>query len=135
MASNSQAATAAPQKKPSKSAPISVDIYVISYNAKDWSNEVTLSRGREARHVNWGSLDAYDSPSKAQHMGKRWAMNELQNLCKRYDIPLSTEKDRHVALKDWQRSEATKGDLWRYTLSKGNERLLVQVDKNVLHES
>ena len=135
MASNSKAATAAPQKKPSKPAPIKIDIYVISYNARDWSNEVTLSSGREARHVSWGSLDAYDSPSKAQHMGVRWAMQELQNLCERYNIPLSTDEDKHVALKDWQRSESTKGDLWRYSLSNGTERLLVQVDKNVLHDS
>ena len=134
MASNYPTATATPQSETSRSTIVPVEVYIVSYDAEEWSGMVSLLDGRQPPDEDWGSLGAYESPSLAQDVGIEWALKQLQDRLEHHNPPLETEEDRDAAFDEWEKSESTQGDFWSYTISKGNERLLTKVQKITLYD-
>ncbi|KAL9136401.1 MAG: hypothetical protein Q9175_002387 [Cornicularia normoerica] len=138
MTTNNRASTASPQVAESKFASAPLTIYILSYNAKDWGNGVALLDGSKPRDEFYGTLDPpYRSLSVAQDAGIEWALKQLQDRLDRYDPPLESEKDRDAEFDAWPKSESEPGDndIWSYTISKGNETLVVRAEKFVVYGS
>lgn len=83
------------------------------------------SRPRDERH---GNLALYRSFSLVQAAGIEWALKQLQDRLDRYSPPLETEEDRDAAFDDWSKHVSEMGTFWSYTISKGNETLVVSAE-------
>ena len=94
-----------------------------------------LLDGSKPRDKYSGSVNTYRSQSEAQDAGIEWALNQFQNRLDRYDPPLETEEDRDAAFEDWPKTESEQGDVWMYTISKGDETLVVKVEKFLVYGS
>ena len=134
MASNTQAATATSQSETSPSTTAPIHVYIVSYNAQEWSDRVTLLDGSRPLEDAWGSLNACQSLPMAQDVGIEWALKQLQDHLNRYSPPLETEKDRDDAFDEWAKSESKEGETWCYVVSKGDDRLVVKVQEIVLYD-
>ena len=134
MASNHSTGTAHPHLETSRPTTVPIEVYIVSYDAKEWRGTVSLLDGRQPPDADWGSLGAYQSPSLAQDTGIEWALKQLQDRLQRHNPPLEKEEDRDAAFDQWDKSESTQGDSWSYTISKGNERLLTKVQKMTLYD-
>lgn len=132
MASNSEASTATPQTETSKSASALSLIYVLTYDAKDWSNGVALQDGSRPGDAPHGRLAEYQSFEFAQAAGTEWAFKQLQDRLDRYSPPLETERDRDAAFDDWSKYESQRVLSWSYTISKDNEKLVVKADERIV---
>lgn len=95
---------------------------------------MTLLDGSRPLEDAWGSLNACQSLSMAQDVGIEWALKQLQDHLSRYSPPLETEKDRDDAFDEWAKSESKEGETWCYTVSKGDDRLVVKVQEIVLYD-
>ncbi len=86
---------------------------------------MTLLNGSEPR-IYYGILGAYGSVSKAQDVGMEWVHKQLRDRLDRYSPFLATEKDKDEAFEDWPKYESEQRGLWSYTISKGDETLVVR---------
>ena len=104
--------------------------YLLSYDAKDWSNEITLLDGSKPVDRLYGDLlQSYPTIDGAQDAGIEWALKQLKDRLWTYDPPLNTEEEFDAEFDAWQKSSSEQSDTWSYTVSKGNESLVVTVAK------
>ena len=123
MASRNLASIAAalPRAGTYPSAPLG---YVLTYEAKNWSHEIILLDGDS------GALSlSYPTMNEAQDAGTKWAHNQLKDHLRTYDPRLNTEEEVDAEFDAWQKSSSEQGDEWSYTVSKGDESLVVTAAK------
>ena len=135
MTSSNPAGIATPQSETSRPEIVPIEIYIVSYNAEEWSEGVSLLDGRKPLDRDWGSLGSYRSSSQAQDVGIEWALKQLQDRLQSHSQPDETEEERDAAFDEWEKTECTQGDSWSYTVSKDNERLLTKVHKITLYDA
>ena len=109
-------------------APLSVPFALLSYDARDWSNEITLLDGSKPGIRHYGILTSdYPTIEGAQYAGIEWALKQLKDRLWTYDPPLNNEEEFDAEFNAWQKSSSEQGDTWSYTVSKGDETLVVIV--------
>ena len=100
--------------------------YLLSYDAKDWSNEITLLDGSKPLDRHYGLLSLpYPTIDRAQGAGIEWALKQLKDRLRTYDPALNTEEEVDAEFDAWHKSSSEQGDTWSYTVSKGDETLVV----------
>lgn len=133
MVSNDQASTASSPQKASTSASAPLTAYFLSYDAKDWSNGITLLDGSKPVDPHCGNLSLpYRTLDGAQDAGMEWTLKQLQDHLRTYDPPLDTEKKVDAEFDAWRKTSSEQGDTWSYAVSKGDETLVVTVAKWVV---
>lgn len=131
MASNDQSGIASSPTSSSSSGEI--PIFVLSYNAQNWSNGITLLDNSEPRNANWGTLAVVSTLLDAQDLGIDWIRKQLQDRLDKNNPPLETEKDRDAALQDWSKTVSKKHKIWSYMIGKGNEILILGIETYCLY--
>ena len=102
--------------------------YILWYDAKDWSNEITLLVGGVSVDRHHGTLSLpYPTTKGAQDTCIIWARKQLRDHLRTYDPPLNTREEVDAEFDAWQKSSSEQGDRWSYTVSKGDETLVVTV--------
>ena len=104
--------------------------YLPCYDTKDWSNEITLLPGGKSLDGHGGALSLpYPTMNGAQDTCIKWALRQLKVHLRTYDPPLNTKEEFDAEFDAWQKSSSEQGDRWSYTVSKGDETLVVTVAK------
>ena len=134
MVSDNQASTANSKSETSKSTSPTLTVYVLSYDAKDWSKGVTLLNGSEPR-IYYGILGAYGSISGAQDVGMEWVHKQLRDRLDKDRPFLATKEDKDEAFEDWPKYESEQRGLWSYTISKGDETLVVRAHNITVYDT
>ena len=130
MASENLASIAPVPPKASAFALAPFTAYLLSYDAKNWSNEITLLDGSKPIDRHYEILSPpYPTIDGAQDAGIEWALKQLKDHLWTYDPPLDTEEEFDAEFDAWQKSSSEQGDTWSYTVSKGDETLVVTVAK------
>ena len=133
MASNIQASTASAPKEASTFASAPLTAYLLSYDARDWSNGITLLDDSKPVDPHCGILSLpYETLDGAQDVGMEWTLKQLQDHLRKYDPPLFTVEEIDAEFDTWRKSSSEQGDIWSYTVSKGDETLVITVAKLVV---